>query len=145
MQWHEIDINTIIGGIAPDGVLYLKKFLIDYKKEFNVEQVNPSCTTCLKSYHQKFINKYNKMENSKNYILHKKREGLPLEFGSSVKVNNENITDEYAQKLIERYSKKEGFTLDYLFSKYPKETTKKVVEEETTQFEAPKKSRKKRR
>ena len=91
------------------------------------------------------------MENKSQYRLHPKREGLQLEFGSSIFVNNKNITDDYAEKLIEKYSKlREDFTLDYLFSHYPKETKKEVVAEvETTETiaETPivKKPRKKRK
>jgi hypothetical protein len=35
-DWTKIDTNTIVGGVAPDGGMYLKYFLIDYKTEFNV-------------------------------------------------------------------------------------------------------------
>lgn len=135
VDWTKIDTDTIIGGVAPDGGKYLKSFLIDYKTEFFVEVVNASCPKCIKDYHNEFIKKYGTMENKSQYRLHPKREGLQLEFGSSIFVNNKNITDDYAEKLIEKYSKlREDFTLDYLFSHYPKETKKEVVAEvETTE------------
>lgn len=68
------------------------------------------------------------MENNSDYKLHAKREGLPLKFGSNIRVTNANITNEYAQTLIERYSEihKEN-TLTYLFSKHPKPTVKEKV------------------
>ena len=116
-------LDIIISGKTANDVSFLKLFLIDYKKEFNVETVNPSCETCLKSYHNDFIKKYQKMENTSNYELHKKRENLILKFGSNIRVNNSNITDKYAKQLIENYKNNPNFTMDYLFSKYPKEET----------------------
>lgn len=41
------------------------------------------------------------MANTCNYRLHPRYENIPLEFGSPILVNNSNITDEYAQKLLE--------------------------------------------
>ena len=134
-----MDVNTIIGGVAPDGVLYLKTFLIDYKTEFNVTNVNPSCTKCLVNYHNEFIKKYNIMNNS-DYVLKKKREGLPLHFGSSIRVNNGNITNEYALKLMER------FEPEYLFDKFPKQDPKQeVTDTEEKQPYVNKKKRNKRK
>lgn len=120
MDWHNIKLETIIGGKDANDCSFLQQFLIDYKKEFSVEKVNPSCQTCLKEYHNEFIKKHYKMENNSKYELHKKREGLPLEFGSNIFVTNQNLTDEYAFKLIERFSEiNENFKLEDLFSKYP--------------------------
>jgi len=145
-DWTKIDTNTIIGGIAPDGSMYLKSFLIDYKTEFSVEVVNASCPKCIKDYHNEFIKKYGNMENNSQYRLHPKREGLQLEFGSSIFVNNKNITDDYAEKLIKKYSElREDFTLDYLFSHYPKKTSKIEVKAEVLDPAIVKKPRKKRK
>ena len=135
-EWQNINFNTIIGGIAPDGVLYLKTFLIDYKEEFHVEVVNPSCQKCIKNYHEEFIKKYKIMNNQCDYVLRKKREGLPLHFGSSIRVNNGNITNEYAKILLEK------FEADYLFDVYPKEEKKQketIVVPETITFQKKKK------
>ena len=153
MQWHKINIGTIIGGKTSDGVPYLKLFLIDYKQEFNVDVVNPSCERCLKNYHNKFIKKYDTMENTSQYKLHKKREGLILKFGSAIIVTNKNITDTYAETLIERFTKVfenkgQEFSLDYLFETYPKEVVKATetqVETETKTVTKPKRTRKKRK
>lgn len=80
------------------------------------------------------------MENTSNYQLHKKREGLQLEFGGSIFVTNENITDRYAEKLIKRFKEiNPDFKMEDLFEIYPTETTTKVVEE------TPKKQRKPRK
>lgn len=126
-EWHKINIGLIIGGIAPDGFPYLKYFLIDYKQEFSVEKVNPNCQKCLVDYHNQFIKKYGDMENTSNYRLHKKREGLQLAFGSSIFVNNKNITDDYAEKLIQKFSSlNPDFKLDDLFDKFPDQ--KKEIE-----------------
>jgi hypothetical protein len=69
------------------------------------------------------------MDSNCKYILHKKREGIQLEFGSNIFVNNNNITEEYANKLISKFKTVLGdkFSMDYLFSKYPKEESKKEV------------------
>lgn len=145
MEWYKMDIGTIVSGVTADNVSYLKLFLIDYKKEFNVEIVNPSCTRCLNGYLNDFKQKYNKMENTSKYRLHKKRENLVLKFGSGIRVNNQNITDDYAEQLIKNYSNNPDFTMDFLFDKYP--TTKKEEEEVAPiEEEQPvKKTRKKRK
>lgn len=145
-DWHKMNIDVIVGGVAPDGASYLKSFLLDYKQEFHVEVVNPNCRKCLRDYQNEFIKKYGNMENTSQYRLHKKREGLQLEFGSSIFVNNKNITDKYAEKLIERYKKLiPDFSLDYLFDKYPVIEEKEIEIEETTIEKVEKKPRKKRK
>ena len=147
-DWHKMNIDVIVGGVAPDGASYLKSFLLDYKQEFHVEKVNPNCRKCLADYQRKFIKKYSNMENTSKYRLHKKREGLQLEFGSSIFVNNKNITDEYAEKLIARFKKaKEDFKLSDLFDIYPNEVVevKEEVKEETQETQVVKKPRKKRK
>ena len=122
-KWHKMDVESIIGGTTSDNVSLLQLFLIDYKREFSVETVNASCQKCIVSYHREFITKYRKMENQSQYLLHKKREGLQLEFGGSLLITNENITDRYAEKLIKRFKElNEDFKLDDLFEIYPTET-----------------------
>ena len=69
------------------------------------------------------------MENKSKYQLHKKRENLPLKFGSPIVVNNTNITDEYAEILLERYKQVEGFKIEDLFSKFPPQEEKENKEE----------------
>lgn len=41
------------------------------------------------------------MANTSHYRLHAKYENIPLEFGSPILVNNGNITDAYAQQLLQ--------------------------------------------
>ena len=141
-----MDIGTIVSGVTADNVPYLKLFLIDYKKEFNVEKVNPSCSRCLNGYLNDFKKKYNKMENNSNYRLHKKRENLILKFGSPIRVNNSNITDDYAEQLIKNYSKNPNFSMDFLFDKYPTAKVQEVapIEEEVTE-QPVRRTRKKRK
>ena len=65
------------------------------------------------------------MENKSQYKLHAKREGLQLEFGGSVFVTNENITDKHAEKLIKRFKEiNSDFKMEDLFEVYPKEVEK---------------------
>lgn len=126
-KWHEMNVELIIGGKSADNVPFLKLFLLDYKQEFSVETVNASCQKCIVQYHKDFINKFRKMENTSKYLLHKKREGLQLEFGGSIFITNENITDRYAEKLVKRFKEmNKDFKMEDLFEKYPtevKETT----------------------
>ena len=131
-EWHNMNINTIIGGVAPDGVLFLKYFLIDYKKEFHVENVNPSCQTCLQEYHNKFIKKYIVMNANCSYRLRKKREGITIPFSDGKTVNNATLTNEIALKLLTKWDNA------YLFDIYPKgevivEEEKQITTGETTE------------
>jgi hypothetical protein len=69
------------------------------------------------------------MENVSKYRLHKKREGIQLEFGGALLVNNENITDDYAKKLIARFKEIDpNFKLEDLFEVYPKATPEPTEE-----------------
>lgn len=131
-------IETIIGGKTADNISYLKLFLIDYKNEFHVENVNASCQKCINSYHTEFIKKFTKMENISKYKLLPKREGLQLEFGSSIFVSNRNLTDEYAEILIARYKAiKADFKMSDLFEIYPEPTVKKEIVTEETILDVP--------
>lgn len=49
------------------------------------------------------------MQNKCKYRLHTKYENIPLEFGSPILVNNNNITDEYAEKLLTHKNGKRYF------------------------------------
>lgn len=119
-KWHEMSLELIIGGKTADNISYLKLFLLDYKQEFSVDTVNASCQKCLYAYHKEFINKQKKMENTSKYQLHKKREGIQLEFGGSIFVTNENITDRYAEKLTKRFKEiNKDFKMEDLFEVYP--------------------------
>lgn len=127
-KWEEYNIESIVSGKNTDGVSLLELFLKDYSKEFNIKTLNANCKRCLKDYLDKYKSKKKRMDSNCKYILHKKREGLTLSFGSGIYVNNNNINDEYAKKLISKFTSILGdsFTMDYLFSKYPKEDVKNI-------------------
>lgn len=96
-----MDIHTIASSRDSDGTGYLQLFLQEYTRIFK-EKVNPSCPKCLNDYLTRYKNYYKQMANTCKYRLHAKYENIPLEFGSAILVNNGNITDEYAQKLLEQ-------------------------------------------
>lgn len=122
LKWHEISLDMIIGGKTPDNVPYLKLFLLDYKKEFNVEVVNAACQKCIYTYHNDFIKKYNPMETNSKYKLLAKREGLQLDFGSSQFITNANLTDTVAKQLVKKFKQlNSSFKMEDLFEVYPVE------------------------
>jgi hypothetical protein len=138
-NWEEFKLSDIIGGVDPDGVRFLKLFLIDYTKVFS-ESVNAGCSKCINNYLEKYKSKFKKMENNSQYILKKKYEGISLNDHSSVMVNNRNITEEYAKELLKTHAAQE------IFDKYPATKKETVLEAETnTTTQAPRKEFKKRR
>ena len=118
-NWEKIGIDSIFTNTNSEGVKYLELFLKDYTA-LTSEFVNAGCSKCIAKYYNNYINLLSNMENDSQYRLHKKREGIPLAFGSNIRVTNRNITDTYAKKLIKRYSEiTKDFELSYLFSKFP--------------------------
>lgn len=105
-----MDIHTIATQRGSDGTGYLQLFLQAYTSIFK-EKVNPSCPRCLNDYLTRYKNYYKAMQNTCKYRLHAKYENIPLEFGSPILVNNSNITDEYAQKLLEQKNGKRYFAV----------------------------------
>ena len=101
MDFTNMDIYAITAGTGGDGTGYLQIFLQEYTRLFK-EKVNPSCPRCLNDYLTRYKNYYKQMVNTCTYRLHAKYENIPLEFGSPILVNNGNITDEYALKLLEQ-------------------------------------------
>jgi hypothetical protein len=99
MDFTIMDIATVTRSITGNGERYLELFLKEYTSIFK-EKVNPSCPKCLTEYLNRYKNHFNAMANTCNYRLHAKYENIPLEFGSPILVNNSNITDEYAHKLL---------------------------------------------
>jgi len=96
-----MDIQTIATSKGSDGTGYLQHFLQEYTRIFR-EKVNPSCPRCLNDYLTRYKNYYKAMANTCKYKLHAKYENIPLEFGSPILVNNSNITNDYAKKLLEQ-------------------------------------------
>lgn len=101
-------LNTVAHGKTGGGVRYLELFLKEYTAIFK-EKVNPGCNRCLDKYLTKYKNHYKQMANKCKYRLHAKYENIPLEFGSPILVNNANITDEYAQALLQQPNGKRFF------------------------------------
>lgn len=142
-NWNDYSLQNIIGGKSADGVSLLGLFLKDYSKEFNTKTLNASCRSCISTYLKNYKSKFRQMDNKCDYVLHKKREGLQLDFGSNIFVNNNNITNDRALKLIKRYKKAQGdkFELSYLFEAYPKEEVKEIIVTLEEPKEQPKKKR----
>lgn len=143
LNWTEIKIENIIGGVSSDGVSYLDLFLEDFKKVFNVKNPNKNCNTCIREYYKRYTQRLHEMETNCKYILHKKYNGLPLEISgknSSISVTNSNITDAYAKILLKRFKDPSK-----VFSTYPKELPEVVVEEVKPTEETPKKKTRKRK
>ena len=105
-----MDYSTITTGVTGDGRKNLELFLQEYTSIFN-EKVNPGCPKCLTSYIDRYKNHFAMKDNTSKYRLHLKYENIPLEFGSPILVNNGNITDEYAQKLLEQEDGKRFFSV----------------------------------
>jgi len=135
VNWENETIENIIGGKSSDNISLLKLFLTDYSKKFNKTSLNASCWNCIRDYHKEWINSIKEMENTCKYRLYKKFEGISLGFGSSVCVNNANITDELAQELI----KNRG---THLFASLP--TQEETIVEPTTDAPQLKKQRRKK-
>ena len=100
MDFTTMDISTLTRSVTGKGVRYLELFLKEYSSLFP-GQLNPSCPKCLTQYLTKYKNHYNTMANPSPYRLRAKYENIPLEFGSPILVNNGNITDDYALKLLQ--------------------------------------------
>lgn len=111
--WLKIDKVTIFNGKDENGNRYLSQFLRDYKETFNPDIINAGCDRCLEDYYQKFIKYLSTMSNEKpknsGYVLREKYENMPLEFGSPILVNNSNLTDEMAEKMLKNPKGKELF------------------------------------
>ena len=101
MDFTTMDIATVSRSVTGSGERYLELFLKEYTSIFK-EKVNPSCPKCLTDYLNRYKNHFKAMANTCNYRLHAKYENIPLEFGSPILVNNANITDAYAQKLLQQ-------------------------------------------
>jgi hypothetical protein len=101
MDFKTMDMATLTRSVTGGGVLYLELFLKEYTSIFG-GPVNPSCSTCLTTYLTKYQNHFKAMENTCYYRLHAKYENIPLQFGSPILVNNANMTNEYAEVLLQQ-------------------------------------------
>jgi len=101
MDFTTMDIATLTQSVTGKGVPYLELFLKEYTSLFG-GPVNPSCPKCLTSYLTNYQNHFKAMQNTCTYKLHKKYENMPLQFGSPILVNNSNMTNEYAEILLQQ-------------------------------------------
>jgi len=101
MNWENMDADKIIGGVTTDGVRYLKLFLIDYSKEFKLTNLVAGCKSCIADYVKKYSIRMKAKNNECHYRLHDKYNGIQIEPCSSIFVNNGNITDELALRLLQ--------------------------------------------
>ncbi|MBE99313.1 hypothetical protein [Flavobacterium coralii] len=108
IDFTKIDANTLATGVDDKGVKYLEIFLKEYTRLFG-GSVNPGCNKCLTSYLDKYKKAMAKGENKSGYKLKAKYNGIPLGFGKRVLVTNENITEEYAEQLLQRPNGKDLF------------------------------------
>lgn len=124
IQFEFLDANAVLSNVTPNGVRYLEIFLNEYEKLTGEKDINAGCDKCITNYLTTFKKLKFKMENKNKskYRLKEKYNNIPLEFGSNVFVNNNNLTDKYAQKLLKVYPKEQ------IFEVYP---TGKTVKEET--------------
>ena len=142
MNWEEYTIAQIQTGKSPEGVKLLLLFLKDVKEKLNVFQPNAHCGACLNDYYKRLtknknvnINIMANTEQPKSkYRLLEKRNNIQVEFGGNDFLNNQNITDERAEKLIERFKKLKGedFKMTDLFALYPEEKPAKASTKEAT-------------
>lgn len=133
-KWETYNLEYIVGGKTSDNVPLLKLFLQDYSKLFHTTTLNASCSKCLQDYLNNYKQKINKMENpnTSQYRLKQKYNNIPLEFGSNIFVNNNNITDAYAEILLERYSAEKIFDV-FPTQEEKEEIIEKIIIEETTE------------
>lgn len=120
-DWKRLDKKTILEGVDENGNRYLSRFLKDYKKIFNPQDINAGCQRCLDDYYSKMIKHLSTMKKSKNesgYVLKAKYQNIQLEFGSRILVNNENITAEQGAKLLKDHPRGKE-----LFDKIPEKGT----------------------
>ena len=131
IQFEFLDADAVLSKVTPNGVRYLEIFLNEYEELTGEKDINAGCNRCIANYLTTFKTIKFKMKNinKSKYVLKEKYNNIPLEFGSNIFVNNQNLTDKYAKKLLEVYSK------DQIFEEYPidkpKIVRKKPVKKET--------------
>jgi hypothetical protein len=130
IQFEFLDTNAVLSNVTPDGVRYLELFLKEYSRITGTPEsnLNAGCNNCISEYMKTYKLNKNKMASTKNYRLKEKYNGIPLKFGSNTYVSNSNITDEYAEILLEKHKAED------IFEVYPKKkTTVKATETPVTE------------
>jgi hypothetical protein len=134
MLWQDLTTEQIIGGKTPDGVRYLKLFLADYSRTFNVDNLCGSCNNLIAEYHKKYTIKMKAKDNTCQYRLLDKYNGIALEPCSNVRVNNGNITDELGAQLMANKGAR-------IFAKFPTQTEEETIVQPTAEAGKPKRKR----
>lgn len=137
MDFTTMDIATLTHSVTGKGVRYLELFLKEYTTLFP-GTVNPSCPKCLSGYLIKYKNHYKSMSNTCAYRLHARYENIPLEFGSAILVNNSNITQEYAEKLLQQPNGKRFFAQLPLNEKLPDNATASTQQDKAQEINSDK-------
>ncbi len=135
LDWTKYKAEEVKTGTDKNGNRLISAFARDYKNTFN-QDLCPSC----KDFKEKFLRLIKEIKRMKNtdtkksgYLLKKMYENIPLKFGSSIYVNNSNITDEYALELINNHPR--GSELFEMTPKKEEKKTSKKQKEETSKKE----------
>ena len=122
IQFEFLDADAVLSNVTPNGVRYLEIFLNEYEELTGEKELNAGCKRCIANYLTTFKTIKFKMKNTNKtqYVLKEKYNNIPLEFGSNIFVNNQNLTDKYAKKLLEVFEK------DQIFEAYPIDKPKVV-------------------
>lgn len=122
LKYTAVEVKT---GTDENGNRLLSQFAADYKSVFN-NDICPNCKSFNTNY-QKFLTHTKTMEkvNNSGYVLKKKYENIPLKFGSSIYLNNQNLTDKHAKTLLENHPRGKD-----LFDVIPTGTQTDVVSDE---------------
>jgi hypothetical protein len=102
-KWNKYQASEVRTGMDSNGNRLVSSFAKDYNSIFNFE-LCPNCKGFEEKF-KKFLKKTKIMAEKKasQYVLKKMYSNIPLEFGSSVFVNNENMTDAYGLKLLKNH------------------------------------------
>lgn len=102
-KWDKYQAVEVRTGTDQDGNRLIISFARDYKEVFGSD-ICPNCNGFDRKFNN-FLNKTKLMTEKKKsrYVLKKMYQNIPLEFGSSLFLNNENMTDEYGAKLLKNH------------------------------------------
>jgi topoisomerase IA-like protein len=125
-QWAVIDANTLARGKDSEGVRYLTKFAKDYFNLFS-EALNVGCQKCIRQALTKYNYKIMSTDKDTKAVLKAKYNNISLGFGTGKIVNNDNITQETALRLLELRGEDIFATLPQQKKAETKETPKKTT------------------
>lgn len=104
-DWNNYQSHQVKNDVDASGNRLISAFAKDYKSVFGLD-ICPNCNDFQIKF-QNFLKQIDIMSKSKSknsgYVLKKKYQNIPLGFGSPIYVNNDNMTDEYAQRLLKNH------------------------------------------